>query len=247
MTLSADDPTALSQLFHLNSEPWLDTRAYNAPYQQRSTCYLDAERTALPPPTEDGIVALAAARRSHRRFADRALSLDALGRLLHAGYGVVGAAPMPESEGRFLRRSVPSAGGLYPLELYPLLRDVETLADGVYHYAAPEAALERLRDGDWTEEAKQAFYAWPYACGANAIVCIAAEFERTQSKYGPRGYRYVLLEAGHAAQNLCLAAAERGLASLCTGGYRDRRLNAMLGLDGSSAGVVYAVAIGHPV
>ena len=71
-------------------------------------------------------------------------------------------------------------------------------------------------------------------------------FGRSQKKYGTRGYRYVLLEAGHSAQNVCLRAAELGLGSLCMGGFEDARLNRMLGLEPAREGVVYAVAVGHP-
>jgi SagB-type dehydrogenase family enzyme len=81
---------------------------------------------------------------------------------------------------------------------------------------------------------------------ANVLLFLGAVFARTQKKYGPRGYRYVLLEAGHAAQNVCLAAAEGGLGSLCIGGYLDGKLNAMLGLEDGKAGVVYVVGIGYP-
>ena len=80
----------------------------------------------------------------------------------------------------------------------------------------------------------------------NVIVFLAAVFCRSQKKYGPRGYRYILLEAGHVAQTLCLGATERGLGTLCMGGFRDARLNRWLGLDGIDEAVVYSVAIGHP-
>ena len=60
---------------------------------------------------------------------------------------------------------------------------------------------------------------------------MAAVFGRNQKKYGPRGYRYTLLEAGHSAQNVCLRAIELGLGTLCMGGFEDSRLNRVLGLE----------------
>jgi SagB-type dehydrogenase family enzyme len=87
-------------------------------------------------------------------------------------------------------------------------------------------------------------YAHPFIEDANAFVALTAPFERTQRKYGPRGYRYLLLEAGHVAQNLCLAAGRRGLATLCIGGFVDSILNAELGLDPRVAGVLYGVGVG---
>jgi SagB-type dehydrogenase family enzyme len=70
-------------------------------------------------------------------------------------------------------------------------------------------------------------------------------FRRTQKKYGPRGYRYILLEAGHCGQNFCLKAAELGLSTLCMGGFVDSGLNMMLGLQQKEEGVVYTVAAGY--
>ena len=71
-----------------------------------------------------------------------------------------------------------------------------------------------------------------------------AVFLRTQKKYGPRGYRYILLEAGHVAQNLCVRATELGLATLCAGGFLDSALNELLGLQPKHEGIVYTVAAG---
>jgi SagB-type dehydrogenase family enzyme len=78
------------------------------------------------------------------------------------------------------------------------------------------------------------------------VIVLSANFGRTLKKYGARGYRYVLLEAGHVAQNICLTAAELGLGSLCVGGYRDRGLNHALGLDGQHEAVVYCIGVGYP-
>jgi SagB-type dehydrogenase family enzyme len=71
-------------------------------------------------------------------------------------------------------------------------------------------------------------------------------FKRTLTKYGPRGYRYVLLEAGHVALNLCLLAGEHQLGSLCVGGFLDAKLNRFLGLDGINEAIVYCVGAGYP-
>ena len=74
---------------------------------------------------------------------------------------------------------------------------------------------------------------------------MTAVLDRTLHKYGARGYRYILLEAGHAAQNLCLLASERGLASLCVGGFADAAVNRFLGLDPRTEATVYCVGVGH--
>ena len=142
-------------------------------------------------------------------------------------------------------RSVPSAGGLYPLELYASLHSVSEVPDGLYHYNVLDHALERLRAPLDPHMLAEAVIPAPFLVNANVLVFISAVFDRTLGKYGARGYRYILLEAGHAAQNLCLVAAERGLASLCVGGFMDARLNGLLELDPRLEATVYCVGLGH--
>lgn len=246
MSLPTHDPTALSRLFHLNSEPWLNEQAYRAgPYLQHFRSHAEAPRVALPPTAPGVVQALAMARRSVRAFRPEPMPLATLAALLRAGYGIGGPDQMDQG-GSFLRRSVPSAGGTYPLEVYALVARVDRLAPGIYHFDAIGEALELVRPGPWQAEAEPVFYTWPYVADAPVILCLSAEFARTQSKYGPRGYRYILLEAGHAAQNLCLAAVEAGLASLCMGGFRDTALNGLIGLDQPDDAVVYTIALGCP-
>lgn len=245
MSTYVHDPMVLSQLFHLNSEPWLNEAAYRgAPYVQEFRSNPAAERIALPATLPGPLHELATNRRSVRAFQPAPMPLAALAALLRAGYGVHGPDPM-EGGGRFLRRPVPSAGGLYPLEIYALVHRVEGLAAGIYHYDALGDALETVRAGDWQQEAASMFYTWPFVDQAPVILCLAAMFGRTQKKYGPRGYRYILLEAGHVTQNICLVAAEGGHASLCMGGYRDGALNRLLGLSAPAEGVVYTLGLGQ--
>ena len=244
MSRKVSDTTGLSRLFHLNSEPWVNEKTGpEAPFVQKTKTYPDARRVRLPDTAAGVVGRLAAKRRSVRAFADAPLPLVDLATVLRAGYSAID--PDPAAPGQtFLRRPVPSAGGLYPLEIYLLVRDVEGLAKGIYHYDVLGDDLELVADGPWEEAASAAFYTWEFINDAPVILCIGAVFERTQAKYGARGYRYVLLEAGHVTQNLCLAATERDLASLCLGGYGDAALNRMLSVDGLEEAVVYTVAIG---
>jgi SagB-type dehydrogenase family enzyme len=245
MSTPVHDPTALSQLFHLNSEPWLNEAAYRGvPFAQEFRTYSDAERVPLPGSKADYIRKLAVGRRSVRAFHPGPLALTTLAAMLRAGYGVHGPDVM-DGGGQFLRRPVPSAGGLYPLEIYALIQRVEGVNPGIYHFDALGEAMELLRPGNWRDAAATIFYTWPFVDQAPVILCLAAMFGRTQKKYGPRGYRYVLLEAGHVAQNLCLAAAEHGLSTLCMGGYRDGALNQLLGLTVPDEGVVYTIGLGQ--
>ena len=242
--ISVDDATSLSQLFHLNSEPWLNEAAYRStPYHHEFWTFADAARTALPPSAPGAVRSLASSRSSARAFAPGPLPLTLLAEVVRAAYGIIGLSPM-DGGGVFLRRTVPSAGGMYPLELVLMLRRVPGVADGTYHFDPRGEELERISADDWTIAAPGMFYTWPFIEDANCILCLCADFARSQKKYGPRGYRYILLEAGHVAQNLCLAAEEAGLATLCMGGFRDHLLNRALGLKAPGQGAVYAVALG---
>ena len=126
----------------------------------------EALRTPLPRPTAGRIAQLAAQRNSVRAFASAAITSDQLSALLHAAYGVVEVAPLGTGGG-FLRRSVPSAGGLYPLELYPMVRRVEGVTEGIHHFDARGDALELVRPGDWRAAAAEVFYTWPFVVEAN--------------------------------------------------------------------------------
>jgi SagB-type dehydrogenase family enzyme len=125
------------------------------------------------------------------------------------------------------------------------LQRVETLEDGLYHYGVRDHTLEPMKAGVDRAALAEALLSAPYVDNANAVVLITAVFDRTLRKYSARGYRYILLEAGHAAQNLCLLATERNLASLCIGGFADGAINRLLGLDSRTEAAVYCAAIGH--
>lgn len=213
---------------------------------QRAKCYRSQERIALPDTDATGVEKLAAGRRSVRGFPDAALSLNTLASVLRGGYRAIGPDALSGGQ-KLLRRPVPSAGGLYPLELYLLVRAVTGLSPGIYHYDSVADDLAVLSGEHWDKAAEQAFLSWDHIKTAPAIICIGAVFDRTQSKYGARGYRYVLMEAGHVAQNMCLTGEERQAATLCLGGFHDTVLNGLIGLDGEEEAIVYAVAVGSSV
>jgi SagB-type dehydrogenase family enzyme len=103
-----------------------------------------------------------------------------------------------------------------------------------------------LSEGDVSEAVRAAFAGQESARGASFVVVIAGIIGRTQRKYGERGYRYVLMEAGHLAQNLLLAATALGYAAFTTGGFFDENLNALLRLDGVEETVLYCAFVGQP-
>ena len=245
--ISADDPTSLSLLYHINSEPWDNTEAYEAA-RDYEVEYKDMggerEVIMLPAPTETPLRRLLQERESCRDYSLRPMPAQVLSNLLACGYGIIRTARL-DSIGQIYLRTTPSAGGLFPLEIYALARHVEGTVDGLYHYDVRRHRLEFLRAGSWFAELDHTLLMAPLVRGANLILFLSAVFARSQKKYGPRGYRYIMLEAGHAAQNICLSAVEQGLGSLCMGGFLDGRLNNFLGLDSINEAVIYSIAVGY--
>lgn len=240
-----EDPTTLSMLFHLNSEPWLNDEAYKAGASSQELKVPDGVIAEIPLPQPGGsaLMELLDRRRSCRDFAKTEMPLEHMSALLAASYGAITPPPFSSQLG-FLRRTVPSAGGLFPLEMYAFTQRVLGLDDGLYHYDVIGHSLRKLYGGNLFPTLEPVFYAYPFMKDANLVVAMAAVFMRMQKKYGPRGYRYTLIEAGHVAQNLTVRAIELGLASLCMGGFLDSVLNELLGLRPRAEGVVYTVAAG---
>ena len=189
-------------------------------------------------------------RRTQREFAEGPIELGALSTLLHAGYGVTHASKVGSPDGPSISfRSVPSGGALYPLELYVIAFTVEGLEPGLFHFDPGARRLDQVRavpvETLRAEVAEAAVYA-EVATTAAALVAITGMFWRTRFKYGLRGYRFALLEAGHVAQNILLTATGLGLASAPLGGFYDRRTDELLDLDGVNESTLYEVAVGLP-
>ena len=183
-------------------------------------------------------------RRSVRDFQLRPLGLTLVGKLLHASFGVRGYRKTG-TEGVY-DRPAPSAGGLYPLELYVATQAVEELADGLYHYDARAHQLELRQRRLLHPELADIALGQDMIRHANLVVLISAVFQRTMWKYGDRGYRYVCLDAGHVGQNLYLVATALGLGPVSIGGFYDDDLNRLLDFPPGEEEAVYLVCIGHP-
>ncbi|MBV6322631.1 SagB/ThcOx family dehydrogenase [Duganella violaceipulchra] len=191
------------------------------------------------------LAAAMAGRTSARGFAP-SLSLREVSSLLHHAvrvnrYRSSDAAPHV----KLAFRAYPSPGGLYPTEFYFFLNQVEGVAPCIAHYDARGHCLRVLKpqDGD-------AFGSAEVRGGEQSIkaplVCVMTSVpQRATAKYGARGYRMALLEAGHASQNLCLAAQGLGMGSLVYGAYYDDELAALLDIDGVTETVVSVMLLGR--
>lgn len=242
---------AVAWLFHRNTSRWLhnslDAGLDGADVPQAPKEHPLAPIVPLPDggaPTD--FETLLRRRNSCRRFDDRPVGLSALGRVLSAGYGVIGHSRLGALE--FLDRPVPSGGGLYPLELYVIARTIDGLTPGVYHYAPVLDGLERLREVDVPARfLTYLFMGQPVAAEAACVVVLTAVVSRSLGKYGDRGYRYLMFEAGHVAQNSNLAAVDQGLGACNLGGFFDDELAALLTVDVNLEIPLYAMALGVPI
>lgn len=180
---------------------------------------------------------------STRDFSLRPLTLGRLSQLLFLSYGVRGIRTV-EDEVVYDRCS-PSAGGLYPLELYAALQSVTGVADGLYHYDARFHRLEEIKIGRFHGELADLTIGQDMIRSANVVLILSAVFQRTMWKYGARGYRYVWLDAGHVGQNIYLAAGGLKLGAVTIGGFFDAAVNKLVEL-GPGETAIYLACVGHP-
>lgn len=187
---------------------------------------------------------IVARRVSARAFGGGEMTLAELAKVLLAGTAVTRTNEDTVYTNPF--RAVPSGGALYPLEVYIHARRVTGLEPGLYHLDPEERELDRLRLGDQSDALGPHLIQPELEAACAASLFFTAVFYRSTFKYGDRGYRFVLLEAGHLVQNACLAAAALDLAATPIGGYLDRGIDRWLRVDGLSESTVYALLVGRP-
>ena len=190
--------------------------------------------TSLPKPRTEGPVSLEETllrRRSVREFTSDPLSISEISQLLWAAQGITNLRGF---------RTAPSAGALYPLELYALTQD------GVFHYNVQDHALRTLIEGDLRQELYRAALNQEAILQAPLTIVITAIYARIEVKYGSaRTPRYVHLEAGHAAQNVLLQVVSLNLGAVPIGAFDDSRVKAVLDLP-SDHEPLYLIPVGHP-
>ncbi|HEC78494.1 MAG TPA: SagB/ThcOx family dehydrogenase [candidate division WOR-3 bacterium] len=187
-------------------------------------------------------------RRTRRNFSGKPITIEETAKLLYFSYGINAKVPIPKDPTviQFLRVT-PSAGALYPLELYINIFLSQDIKPGLYHYNVLHHALEELKLGDFRDSISNACMIQQMIKGANAVLFITGIFKRTTFKYHERGYRFVLMESGHVAQNLSLICEAISLGSVLIGGFHDDEINSFLEVDGVNEAVLYPIVIGKPV
>lgn len=209
--------------------------------------YAECERIDLPDPeleTDREFAELLVRRESVRSFAGEPVSQATLSKLLWCASATTRRDP--DSGKEF--RTYPSAGAMYPVETYVGVFDGTDLDPGLYYYHPSAHALRVLRTGESVADELRETFAGDGVDveNAGAMAALTGAFWRSKAKYGPRGYRYTLLEAGHVAQNVYLACTAFGLGCVAVGGFYDDDLNDALAVDGVNEAAVYALAIGSP-
>ncbi len=193
----------------------------------------------LPTPQRDGPHSLEnaiAERRSVREFRNEPIDLKDIAQLLWAGQGVT------EVGGK---RTAPSAGALYPLEVHCVARNVTDLPAGVYRYIPEKHELKNVERGDKITALAGASYGQTWIADSAAAIVISAVYARTERKYGERAARYVHLEAGHAAQNICLQAHALKLGTAPVGAFNDNSVREVVKMPRDEQ-PLYVLPLGKP-
>ncbi|MDP2585843.1 MAG: SagB/ThcOx family dehydrogenase [Candidatus Levybacteria bacterium] len=181
-------------------------------------------------------------RRSTRDYKSKLLTIKELSTLL---YFTSGVKPLINNNWDSSKRFYPSGGGRFPLETYIVLYNNTELKAGIYHYNVRHHSLEILKEGNYLKELQECL-APLWLPDANMAILNTAVFGRNQVKYGDRGYRFILNEAGHLAQNIYLIASALGLGCCALGGYIDSSINDLLDIDGINESAIYATVVGYP-
>ncbi len=182
-------------------------------------------------------------RKSTREFSKEPVNLSVFSDLLYYSAGMTNFL---KKEKLTTKRFYPSAGARYPLELYPFAFNVEKIKSAVYHYHIKTHSLELLLGKPFFQRTMRQF-SQPWIRKSAALLVISAIFDRTQGKYKDRGYRHVMTEYGHMAQNIYLLSSASGLGCCSIGGFVDDGLNEILDIDGIDESVVGVVAIGKKI
>ncbi len=177
-------------------------------------------------------------RHSVRDYNPSPLTGAELSRLLWSCQGLTGS---------YSKRTAPSAGALYPLEVFVVVERVERVPAGIYHYhPAPDSVqqpLEVVSKGNFIKRLAEAALGQECIYDCAAALVVTGIVSRTAAKYGDRARRYVLIEVGHAAQNVCLEVESLGLGCVTVGAFNDKQVQSLLATE---AEPFYIIPIGHP-
>jgi len=200
------------------------------------TLSAQTSKIKLPDPVTRGKISLEetlSKRKSVREYTREPLNKKEISQLLWAAQGIT-------HEG--WKRTAPSAGATYPLEIYLVVNRAERLEPGLYHYLPSEHTLELKKSGKFGKKLAEAALNQEMIEKAPLDIVITALYQRTTSRYGDRGRRYVYMEAGHVGENIYLQAEALGLGTVAVGAFYDDRVKRLMGIDEE---VLYIMPVGR--
>lgn len=206
--------------------------------QEDQTNNMKNQEIILPPHQETGPMSVEQAlgsRRSIRQFTSEELTLEEVSQLLWAAQGI------SDADGK---RTSPSAGATYPLEIYLVAERVVGLEAGVYRFLPDNHSLVAVDSGEKGLALAEASLGQSFIAQAAANVVMAAVYQRTTGRYGERGEMYVHMEAGHAAQNVYLQCESLGLGTVVVGAFSEGPVKDVLGLPAEEI-PLYIIPIGR--
>lgn len=175
-------------------------------------------------------------RKSARDFSSNPINLDKISNLLYWSCG-----QRDGSRSRFY----PSAGKRYPVEIYLInLVYSEDWPEGLFHYNFQDHNLEILWKKSFSREEKSSMFGFPWASQAPVVILMTGVFDRSVERYGERGYRFSLIEAGHIGQNILLATTSLGLSSCAVGDVNDDFFEKLIDLDTAKESLIHTIVIG---
>ena len=177
-------------------------------------------------------------RHSTRAFRNKPISAMDLSLLLFGMSGLTRVFP------KFAFRTIPSAGGLFPIEIYAVINNVSGIEQGIYHYNIEKHELEYLKQGDFRKTVADAYYGQRMVAKSAVNFIWTAMIERTRNTYAERAYRYIYLDCGHIGQNFYLVAEALGLNACVVGAYYDDKINEILDLDENKEFAIYMGVVG---
>ncbi len=180
-------------------------------------------------------------RQSIRNFSEEPITTNELSLLLFSISGLTRIYP------QFTFRTIPSAGGLYPIETYIIINNVENVKKGLYHYFIPDHSLECLKLGDLSCNIAAACLDQKLSKKAAVNFVWTAIIERSRWKYLQRCYRYIYMDVGHIGQNFYLTASALNLGACTIGAIYDDELNQLLGIDGIDETAIYVGVVGKKI
>src|SRR6202167_97110 len=171
------------------------------------------------------------------------IGTDALTRILFCADGLTRRKQVSGEDYHF--RAAPSAGALYPIEIYIAAGSVDGLETGLYHFSPADLRMAGLRRGEWRGYIAQAAAKRPSLLRASAVIALSAIYWRSEWKYRARAYRYCYWDAGTLLANLLAAAAAEEISAEVITAFEDPALETLLGIDGDREGMIALVALGR--